>query len=122
MFSVLIRLVDSLFDGMASINTPGPPLLDESLANSLGAVAAFTGVLALAFAMPASFQTASVRIVFVLTVVGSGFAILGMLAARRARRVSTRNLMLAKLGYILSAVALMGSVLSLSVAVIRALA
>jgi hypothetical protein len=113
--------MNSLFESIASMNTTGPPPPEGSLDASLGAVSAFFGTIAILFAIPAVVGTASALVVLRLALTATGFAALGILAGRRAPRVTTRNLILAKSGYALSVVALAGSIVALSVAMAREL-
>jgi hypothetical protein len=90
---------------------------------SLGAVSAFFGFVAVLVAITTVLNSVgSLPLVLVLTLVVAGLASLGILAGRRAPRVTKRHLALAKFGYGASVTALVASVLALLVALARALA
>jgi hypothetical protein len=117
MSSILIEILASLL----SFPT-GPPPSGRTLDSSLGAVAAFFGFVALLFALPlVVFLGAPLPLALGLSLVVIGCATLGILAARKAPRVTNRNLGLAKAGYVGSIIAIGASVVALVVAASRAL-
>ena len=107
---------------LASQLAGAPARLKEDLNASLGAVAAFCGLVALLFALPlVVFMAAPFLLTLVLSMVIGGFAVVSILASRKAPRVTNRNLGLAKAGYVASLVALAACVVALVVTGTRAL-
>jgi hypothetical protein len=110
-------------DSAVALLGGAPARLKADLNASLGAVAAFFGFVALTFAvLLVLFIAVPFQPVFTISTLSAGFAAMGILAGRRAPRVTTRNLRLAKAGYLASVVALAGCVVALVVSAIRALA
>jgi len=109
-------------NALASALGGAPARLKEDLNASLGAVAAFFGLVALLFTLPVvAFMAASFLAVLLISAVVGGCAAVSILAARRAHRVTQRHLGLAKAGYAASLVALAGCVVALVVTGSRAL-
>jgi hypothetical protein len=126
MSSILVEILTQLLGEAVSSRIPNPQPPEGILNGSLGAIAAFFGLLSALFAAPAVVFVAqsgdALVVVFVLCLVVAACASLGILAGRRAPRVTSRNLALARVGYRTSEVALAASVLALVVALVRALA
>jgi hypothetical protein len=107
---------------LASVLGGAPARLKADLRASLGAVAAFFGLVALLLMLPlVMFMAAPFLLVLELSAIVGGCAAVSFLAGRRAHRVTNRNLGLAKAGYAASAVALVGCVVALAVTGARAL-
>ena len=119
MSSIHLEIHTALLGG--SIPTGSPPL-EGQLDGSLGAVAAFFGFVAILFALPlVAFLAAPLPLALGLSAVVAGCATVSILAARRAPRVTTRNLGLAKAGYLASVIAVGACAIAVVVAAVRLL-
>jgi hypothetical protein len=129
MSSILTEVVTWLLGEAISARIPTTPTPEGVLNASLGAVAAFFGFVSVMVAIPAvlfslhrgPFPAEGLLFVTTLLLVVGGCGALGMLAARRAPRVTSRNLALAKLGYGACRLAIAGSVVAAVVAAVRVL-
>jgi hypothetical protein len=109
-------------DALSSAIGGAPARLKEDLNASLGAVSAFFGLVALLFALPlVVFMAAPFPLAVVLSAVVAGCAVLSIFVARRAPRVTKRNLGLAKAGSLASVLALGACLVVLLVTGSRAL-
>jgi hypothetical protein len=106
---------------VASVLGGAPARLKKDLRASLGAVAAFLGLVALLLVLPlVIFMSAPFLLALELSAIVAGCAS-SILVGRHAFRVTDRNLWLAKTGCIASVVALVGCVVVVAVTGARAL-
>jgi hypothetical protein len=123
MSSILIEIMTYLLGDAVVSRFPNPQPPEGMFNGSLGAISALFGFVAALVAIPTVLNSVGpVPLVLVLSLVVAGVASLGILAGRRAPRVTKRNLALAKLGYGASVTALVAAVLALLFALVRALA
>jgi hypothetical protein len=129
MSSILIEVAAWLLGDAISGRIPSAPTPEGAVNASLGAVAAFLGFVSVMVAIPAvvfpfgrgHFGLDAILLATTLLLVVTACGSLGILAARRALRVTGRNLALAKLGHVASIVAISGCVVGLLVTAARAL-
>jgi hypothetical protein len=123
--SHLLEIIAALFAG-ALPTAPPPP--EGTLNASLGAIAAFFGFVSVLLAVPAvafcfsrSIRSEDLPLFLILFLVTSGCGALGILAGRRAPRVTARHLALAQCAYGACILAIAASLAALVVAASRAL-